>query len=313
MTVPHTCVPPSPSQSIAAERESLLDNDATRVAAILPLPFPESSASPSLLPPRPAATKTETKLEQLNVLAANARRERKVLDLEISNSSLLAINRTLERELRKQTTELRRFRRLTSTGRISIAPSKRSLSNRNISMSTTENSNFNSDSGEDAPMSLDFLSADEDEENGSCVSHEVRSPDSQSLHDARQRAKDERRLQLDLTKHQELLIDSQRMNQSLKRCLGWTEDLLSEGRKALAYQVQVSDIEVGGRVLAPDELNRELPQRRGLLSPVGEGENNPWDFGLSEGEGGNEIDVKSPEEAVGLRAYVDSLEEGWGI
>jgi hypothetical protein len=43
-----------------------------------------------------------------------------VLDLEISNSSLLAINRTLEREMRKQSAELRRFRRLSRSGRLSI-------------------------------------------------------------------------------------------------------------------------------------------------------------------------------------------------
>lgn len=60
----------------------------------------------------------------MNELAANARRERKVLDLEISNSSLLAINRTLEREMRKQTAELRRFRRLSCSGRLSVAPSR---------------------------------------------------------------------------------------------------------------------------------------------------------------------------------------------
>jgi hypothetical protein len=45
------------------------------------------------------------------------------------------------------------------------------------------------------------------------------------------------------------------MNQSLKRCLGWTEELINEGKKALAYHVRVSDIELGGRVLAPDEVD----------------------------------------------------------
>ena len=44
------------------------------------------------------------------------------------------------------------------------------------------------------------------------------------------------------------------MNQSLKRCLGWTEELINEGKKALEYHVRVSDVELGGRVLAPDEL-----------------------------------------------------------
>lgn len=64
--------------------------------------------------------KTGKTLDELNELAANARRERKVLDLEITNSSLEAINRTLEREMRKQTAELRRYRRLSRSGRLSI-------------------------------------------------------------------------------------------------------------------------------------------------------------------------------------------------
>jgi hypothetical protein len=78
--------------------------------------------------------------------------------------------------------------------------------------------------------------------------------------DLRHRKKDEKRLQLDLSKHQQLLIDSQKMNQSLKRCLGWTEELISEGKKALEYHVRVSDVELGGRVLAPDEVEDEAEQ-----------------------------------------------------
>ena len=69
--------------------------------------------------------------------------------------------------------------------------------------------------------------------------------------DARHRKQDEKRLQLDLSKHRELLVDSQKMNQSLKRCLSWTEELIKEGKKALEFQVRVSEVEIGGRVLAP--------------------------------------------------------------
>ncbi len=41
------------------------------------------------------------------------------------------------------------------------------------------------------------------------------------------------------------------MNQSLRRCLNWTEMLIKDGRKALEYRVRVSDVELGGRVLQP--------------------------------------------------------------
>lgn len=40
---------------------------------------------------------------------------------------------------------------------------------------------------------------------------------------ARRRTRDEKRLMLDLSKHQQLLIDSERLNQSIKRCLNFTE------------------------------------------------------------------------------------------
>jgi hypothetical protein len=80
------------------------------------------------------------------------------------------------------------------------------------------------------------------------------SPSAVEESDLRHRKRDEKRLQLDLTKHQQLLIDSQKMNQSLKRCLGWTEELIHEGRKALEYRVQASDVGLGGRVLVPDEV-----------------------------------------------------------
>lgn len=80
------------------------------------------------------------------------------------------------------------------------------------------------------------------------------SPSAMAESDARHRKRDEKRLQLDLSKHQQLLVDSQKMNQSLKRCLGWTEVLISEGKKALEYNVKISDVELGGRVLALDEI-----------------------------------------------------------
>ncbi len=70
------------------------------------------------------------------------------------------------------------------------------------------------------------------------------SPNALSLRDAKHRRRDEERLQLDLSKHQQLLIDSQKMNQSLKRCLGWTEELIKEGKRALEYQVRVSEVNI---------------------------------------------------------------------
>ncbi|KAI2615994.1 hypothetical protein GGR54DRAFT_631851 [Hypoxylon sp. NC1633] len=194
-------------------------------------------------------TKSVHSAEPINELVANARRERKVQDLQITNASLEAINRTLERQLRKQTTELRRFRRLSRSGRLSLAstalPSR--VSSENIPEKDGEPTVL-SELGEEE------LVAEEEEEDSyldSDSASESLSPSAVAERDARHRKRDEERLQLDLSKHQQLLIDSQKINQSIKRCLDWTEELINEGRKALEYHVRVSDVELGGRVLDP--------------------------------------------------------------
>ncbi|KIW98816.1 uncharacterized protein Z519_00479 [Cladophialophora bantiana CBS 173.52] len=204
--------------------------------------------------------------------AANARRERKVLDLEISNSSLLAINKTLERELRKQTGELRRYRRLSRSGRLSLATTTRTASEQsNFTLGTvTEFDGEDRQFSDDDDSDLDDLE-DEDDSMLSTESGSMLSPSIQS----RQRARDEKRLMLDLSRHQQLLVDFQKLSQSIKRCLTCTEELIRDGNKALDYRVGIGDVKLGGRVLNDDELDErglangveEQEARQGLLSP----------------------------------------------
>lgn len=182
------------------------------------------------------------------------------MDLEISNSSLLAINRTLEREMRKQNAELRRYKRLSRSGRLSMAPSTRSISGTALSATSELEEGVSEMSSMRDEMS-DFSDEDSVPDEG------VLSPDSLAEHDAKHRARDEKQFMLDLARHQEVLVDSQKMNQSLKRCLGWTEELITEGQKALEYNVHVQDVELGGRVLSPEELGEVGEAGRGLLSP----------------------------------------------
>ncbi|EFR04525.1 hypothetical protein MGYG_07531 [Nannizzia gypsea CBS 118893] len=228
--------------------------------------------SQHLLPRAPSPSKDDgngNELQRMNELAANARRERKVLDLEISNSSLLAINRALEREMRKQNAELRRFRRLSRSGRLSMTSTRRSVSGGGLSIlseadgdDTDSYSHFRTSPGYSADeLTDDEIDPSSSEEDNMSSGHAAE-------HDEKHRAKDESRLLLDLKRHQQLLIDSQKMNQSIKRCLGWTENLISEAKKALEYSVHVSDVEVGGRVLGPDDFDGDyFKNTRGLLSP----------------------------------------------
>lgn len=283
--------------------------------------------SPLVSPTNQQSTTSQKKIDELNALAANARRERKVLDLEISNSSLLAINRTLEREMRKQKAELRRYRRLTSSGRLSIAPTERSVStSTGFSKSYSIGSDIEEEGFEDDDVMTD-LPSDEDGFDGTDSSSASLSPGAQASRDARQGARDEKRLRLDLNKHQELLIDSQKLNQSLKRCLDWTEELILEGRKALVYQVRVSDIAVGGRVLHADEEVGTTGAEPGkaLLSPTyvytDEIKSLPWDDTGGTETGMHESEFESSatdmshvaimaEEGKEFREYLDSLDRG---
>lgn len=97
------------------------------------------------------------------------------------------------------------------------------------------------------------------------------SPSAQLERDEAHRFKDEKRLQLDLSKHRDLLLDSQKLNQSLKRCMNWTEQLIKDGQKALEYQVRPSDVKIGGRVLIAEDDdeddNTQAEESKGLLSP----------------------------------------------
>lgn len=196
--------------------------------------------------------------KSVSELAADARRERKVLDLEISNSSLLAINASLEREIRRQKTELKRFRRLSRAGRFSFSPTDRiTRLSEGLSILGEEGEDGEYDAfGPSSAFSdiYDDLSSDETE--SVLSSGEPISPGAQRRESDRL-AKDEKRLRVDLEKHKELLIQSQMMNQTIKRCTYATEDMIREGKKALEYNVRVSDIKIGGRVLTGHEDEEE--------------------------------------------------------
>jgi hypothetical protein len=211
------------------------DHMETKGSAFAPqveLARPALFASPSgklAMAPKEAMSET---------FAANARRERKVLDLEISNNSLLAINRSLEREMRKQTLELRRYKRLSRSGRLSLTPAKHIPKARDASIAEPEVPSEESQS--------EFCSSDDadDSSDNGITDDEI---------SQRKAARDEKRLMADLSRHRELLVASQKMNESLKRCLNWTDELIKEGKRALHYTVCVSD--VGGRVLSPEEID----------------------------------------------------------
>ncbi|KAL8773696.1 MAG: hypothetical protein Q9209_001464 [Squamulea sp. 1 TL-2023] len=240
---------------------------------------------PSQSPNKPAPGRS--KLDHLNELAAKARRERKVLDLEISNSSLLAINRTLETEMRKQKAELRHLRRLRSSGH--FPSSTRSASSR-FSMPST-NDDLSPTSSVD-----EYTDDDRFSDASSGISDDTSFPDSSSFSPTLRnlsipvaKGRQSRSFKVDLAGQRVLLLDSQRLNQALKRCLDRTDELIVDGKKALEYEVDTREVaNMGPRVLAPDDRNGKLTMGKGLLSPgLDERLENPWESEWSRNETDN--------------------------
>ena len=236
----HSVTPPAATQEVPSTQLPAQPHSPTRISAV-----------------------GQSKIDQMNELAAKARRERKVLDLEISNSSLLAINRTLEREMRKQNAELRRYRRLNRSGRLPVAPRSRSASGK---VSPSESSE---DSANGASL-LDFDNDENDQEdNISDISSTSATKSRPGSRACRTRFQDPRRPELDLAAHRILLLESQKLNQSIKRCLEQSESLIESGKTALEYQAQAPTPDnLGARVLTPDDTEDDIfGQGQGLLSP----------------------------------------------
>ncbi|KAI7538145.1 hypothetical protein KC331_g10530 [Hortaea werneckii] len=245
-------------------------------------------------PPAAESTFSPTANKSAAELAADARRERKVLDLEISNSSLLAINASLEREVRRQKSELKRFRRLSRAGRLSTNPLDRSARFSSDGMLSTLGEEEEEAEDEESAFGVppgfsddlgDFSEDTEDEEDDDGRDEPSSPSSAQTRRDSARLAKDEKRLQRDLEKHKELLVQSQRMNQSLKRCMYATEEMMREGRKALEFSVKVEDVRLGGRILTGHEEDEE-----GLDDGVGDEE--------EEGDGGGGAEVEVGDESL---------------
>ncbi|KAL8967231.1 MAG: hypothetical protein Q9197_005539 [Variospora fuerteventurae] len=295
----HISQPQSPTTSTfgrtTSRRSSIALSESGRVSALMtspeptcvehPLTEPKDMSPPEQIPSPSQPAPGQSKLDHLNELAANARRERKVLDLEISNSSLLAINRTLEAEMRKQKAELRHLRRLRSSSH--FAPSIRSASSRFSMPSTNDDLSPTSSTDEDRVDDDRFSNL------SSGTSDDTSFPDSLSFSPTLRnsfipvaKGRRSRSFKIDLSAQRLLLLDGQKLNQALKRCLSRTDELISEGKEALEYRVNTGGTGfLGPRVLTPDDRDLEVGLGQGLLSPgLDEKMENPLERATSVGE-----------------------------
>lgn len=177
-----------------------------------------------------------------------------VLDLEISNASLLAINKTLERQLKKQAAEIRRYRRLSRSGRLPVMPKRRKFS-KAADPDDSEGYHIREDSEFEAPEDEEGEELSDEGEEDSDTTGEAS--------DEKEKGPEDKRLTLDLTKHQELLDNSAKMNVSLKRCQFIADQLINEAKKALEYKIRPSDVHLGGRVLDQDAEETDIGTEAG--------------------------------------------------
>lgn len=167
--------------------------------------------------------------------------------------------------MRKQAAELRRYKRLSRSGRLSagpssIEPSLEPTDTSDILDSASEADTISLAGTEteysDSEVNKNEKTEDEDEDTEvESLDEEDYSEedDSESINDEKHRAADEHRLEIDLSKHKALLEASVKMNASLKRCQYVTDQLIREGRKALEYRIKPSEVRLGGRVVFEDE------------------------------------------------------------
>ena len=208
------------------------------------------------------------------------------MDLEISNASLLAINKTLERELRKQSAELRRYKRLARSGRLPVAPPAADGPSPNLLAHSADGTSdwevdgvpdggADGDDTETEKLSDDD-DGDDDNDDDDDDDGDDDDGDESGASDEKHRAADEKRLTVDLAKHQALLDASTKMNKSLRCSLLVTDQLIREGKKALEYQVRPSDVRLGGRILCDEEDYYESPMESAGISAAEETDAEPY-------------------------------------
>lgn len=239
---------------------SIGGNGAVQEVFLVPEALRSPVAPPKAVPgdePNLTANPIAMTMKMREELAANARRERKVMDLEISNASLLAINRTLERKMKKQTSELRRYRRLARSGELKPkAAPKVSMTSAGSATEILGEGEENGNENVEAEIEKRAEETDEEEEEDD---EESSSGDETKSYKGKRAlvSTDKDKVSAELQKHQGLLDASAKTDALLVRCEFMIDEMMKEARKALEYRVAASDVKIGGRILRSDDEEEE--------------------------------------------------------
>lgn len=153
--------------------------------------------------------------------------ERKVKDLEISNSSLLAVNKFLEKKLQQQANQISMLRA------------------RSANTNTNTNDGMNYDEGGDEED--DFLREEDDVLDSDSEEESIQAliaGSGDNLDAIENRTKS----------HIGVVRSYQRINNSLTRCLYLTQSLITDANNSLQMAVDPDDIRIGGKVAYEDSF-----------------------------------------------------------
>lgn len=182
------------------------------------------------IPPRAATTSPDSiKSGEVERLKSRvARSERKVMDLEISNTSLLAVNKFLEKKLHKQSVLLHEYE----------TPSGSGSGSNNSPITPFSDSEDEEEENEfrENTVPLDSL-LDENELIGQDGIHAIQDR---------------------TNKHIEFVESYERMNRTLRKCLYLSQSLLEDATNSLEYSINPDEVKLGGRVVLDEDDSFDL-------------------------------------------------------
>lgn len=151
-----------------------------------------------------------------------ARSDRKIMDLEISNASLMAVNKYLEKKLRNQAKDIQYLK----------------VSNKDPTTGLPYTIETDSE---------DDISDDDDDNDNTQTSINTENLLNQSPEEA-ELAEKTKLIEQRMQSHIQFLKSSEKVNNMMRNCLMLTDSLLQQANKSLAYEVDPSDVKYGLQV-----------------------------------------------------------------
>lgn len=180
----------------------------------------------------------EKKMKDLQV--KQARSDRKIMDLEISNESLMKVNKYLEKRLRSQAKSIQNAKFAQSRAKLHFSSA----------LGRMDDAEFENTS--DGPFS-DEDEDDDDEEDSYRVDEEEEEDESRGVDATPEELDIERKTKLiekRMQSHIRFLESSEKVNKLIHSCLFISEALIMQASESIDYEVDPAEVKFGGQVAA---------------------------------------------------------------